>query len=454
MIDYKNILSKRAELLFNNIKDGLFSYFYLIDSEEWRKGIDTPYSYDFFNLSELLNFNNLKDSICSKESENFSKLVNNSICKESVIVFSNQERQKCYRLCLFLDSKVYETVSSIDFLENLCESFLAFYSKEIQYGNTLVDEESAKQAIYTEAASNYLSDIIFSVYGEHNKLFYRNLLSLSTQKYESSVTKGKIILGKKLGKTNLFFEESISISTNLRMARKLIQLSNDEKKGDKGDQREKTFLICDSQEILGIHYKDGNINYDEDYFIYFTNYNSFCIKKGNGEKLLDVNGGIPDFPYRENKFDVQLVDDLKQIYPSIKSEKIDKLKGVIKSIVKFQKHGAVIVIEDNADEESKRLSNISIKIKDPKGVNTNGKNINKYKTFAEIDGAILMDFDACCYSFGVILDGKHLEQEGHKERGSRYNSSKRYLEQNKKKKTKPRTMIIVMSEDGGFDILK
>lgn len=447
MKDYKKFIIERTRSFFNNIKVGLFNYIYIIDTEDLKHNRVELFSdinqNNTFALSEILSFNNVawKDYIFNEEGEDFIEQTKNSICKESIIIFSNVENNTCYRLCLFLDLTVYHTVSNIDFLESLIESFLIFYSKEIQYGDEWSDEESATQTIYTEAASNYLSDIIFSLYGEHNKLFYRNLLSLSTQKYESSETKGKIIVGIDQFKSNLLFEEKIVISENLRMARKAVQLTN-----------ENTFLICDSKCFTGIHYKTRS-KYSDSYFIEFTGYNSFKVFHGLTSAILEVNSGIPNFPRDVNEDYIRLENVIKEVNSSISNKQIQFLIKHIKSIAEYQKHGAVIAILENAKKEAKRLANISIAIKDAQNVNINSR--NKYKTFGEIDGAILMDFSAHCYSFGVILDGKHLENEKpKKERGSRFNSSLRYIEQNIKERKCKKSLVIVMSEDGGFDILK
>lgn len=433
---------KRAESLFNDINVGLFEDLYIINPKALNIRM-FPFDITLENVFALSKTWNLENEQWLNTVELAGiKLIRakkeNLKYFQSSVILSNDNNGTFYLIYLFLNPQKYDLVSNKDFLDNIIKSFLAFYSKEIQYGNNLVDEESAKQAIYTEAASNYLSDIICSIYGEHNKLFYRNLLSLSTQKYESNATKGIIIIGKKIGNANLLFEERINISENLRMARKAIQLTN-----------EKTFLICEVNSFVGLHYKNGNINYDNDYLIEFTGYNSFRLFHGKKERLLDVKLGIPCFPNTEAAEYEKLVYELKNTYPNITERQVGKLKRTVSSISKYQKHGAVIVVEENAAEEADRLKNISIKIKDPLAINTTNR--NKYKTFGEIDGAILLDFDGYCHSFGVILDGAHLNAEGNKERGSRYNSSLRYLRQNQKKS---KTLIIVMSEDGGFDILK
>lgn len=53
------------------------------------------------------------------------------------------------------------------------------------------------------------------------------------------------------------------------------------------------------------------------------------------------------------------------------------------------------------------------------------------RNVASIDGAILLDSTGICHSIGVILDGIATEK-GRSDRGARYNSAVRYVENNKK----------------------
>jgi len=65
-----------------------------------------------------------------------------------------------------------------------------------------------------------------------------------------------------------------------------------------------------------------------------------------------------------------------------------------------------------------------------------------------IDGAVLLDPDAYCYSIGVILDGKAAPGRGTSTRGARFNSAIRYVE------TSPYPCLaIVVSEDGMVDVI-
>ena len=434
-------LEKRAKNLFNNIKPELYYKMFIFDSKNY--GIDfLPCDItknNTYQISEIISFSNdnWKEFYLNQEIFDNKEQLSKLECYESPVFFDNEEDHRCYRIFLFLNLDKYETVKNTEYLDLIASRFLEFYCKELQFENNFLEEETAKSEIFTEAAEQYMSEVVYSLFGIRNYLFYRNILTLTTQKYESNITKGKILLGKEIGSKNLEFEEKINITENLRMARKAIQLTTDD-----------TFLICDSESFIGLHYKTGKIKYDMDYFIEFLGYNSFKLLR-NGETIFEVKDGVPGFPKDESEKYADFEKALFKVKPSISNTQVKLLKKHIKSIAEHQKHGTVIVILDNAAEEATRLENISIKIKNAKSVNINSR--NKYKTFGEIDGAILMDFDGHCHSFGVILDGVHLKNEGNRERGSRYNSSLRYLRQNQKKE---KTLIIVMSEDGGFDILK
>ena len=439
---YNKDINNRAATLFNDINAELFEDLYIINPKAINIRM-LPFDVtleNVFALSKTWSLENERwlNAVEIAGLKNIRNKKENLKYFQSSVILSNDNNGTFYLIYLFLNPQKYNLVNNKDFLDNIINSFLAFYSKEIQFGNNLSDKESAKQLIYTEAAANYLSEIVSIIYGNRNDLFYRNLLSLSTKKYESAVTEGKkILLGEQISESNLLFEDKINISENLRMARKALQLTN-----------ENTFIICDSIYFIGLHYKTKK-NYDNSYFIEFKGYNSFSLYKGLKEKLIDVKAGMPSFPQKKTKELEKIPAYLKSINPSLSETQIEKLKNTINSIARCQTHGAVVVIEDNAVEEAERLKNISTKIKDPVTVKSN--NGKKYRTFAEMDGAILLDFNAYCHSFGVILDGRHVQEEGNKERGSRYNSSLRYLRQNQKKS---KTLIIVMSEDGDIDILK
>ena len=74
------------------------------------------------------------------------------------------------------------------------------------------------------------------------------------------------------------------------------------------------------------------------------------------------------------------------------------------------------------------------------------------KQFASVNGAIFLDYNGNCYAFGVILDGV-AKYPGNNSRGSRYNSTKTFLEWIRKKRNyKSAVLGVVKSEDGMVDL--
>ena len=104
-------------------------------------------------------------------------------------------------------------------------------------------------------------------------------------------------------------------------------------------------------------------------------------------------------------------------------------------------HGTTIVVSENPGSEIERLGQEAVAIKpeylDPKDVARLGR----------VDGAIMMGADGKCYAFGVIIDGL-ATSSGDQSRGARFNSAIRY-----QKTSNIGTMVIVISDDGGVDLI-
>lgn len=100
----------------------------------------------------------------------------------------------------------------------------------------------------------------------------------------------------------------------------------------------------------------------------------------------------------------------------------------------------MVVFAENASDESERLKESGIRIESA----DMGKE-GLVKAVSAIDGAIICDSKGICYSIGTILDGSTSKQAD-SSRGARYNSAKRYIEQQKEKEKN--TFIVVVSEDG------
>ncbi len=128
-------------------------------------------------------------------------------------------------------------------------------------------------------------------------------------------------------------------------------------------------------------------------------------------------------------------------------------------------HGAIIIITDDDEYISKmqeldrstkaRYINEKLfnKEKIPKG--KNNKFIISISHLCDIDGAIFFNKNGELESFGTILDGIACSK-GDKSRGSRYNSTKTFIEskikENESKDNKKKYIAIVISEDGPINV--
>jgi DisA bacterial checkpoint controller nucleotide-binding len=104
-------------------------------------------------------------------------------------------------------------------------------------------------------------------------------------------------------------------------------------------------------------------------------------------------------------------------------------------------HGTMVVVTAAARAEAERLHSQATPIEPVILADDVVRHVSR------IDGALLLDPSGTCHAVGVILDGV-AAGAGDPARGARYNSAVRYLEQ-----AAAATLIVVVSEDGGIDLL-
>lgn len=174
--------------------------------------------------------------------------------------------------------------------------------------------------------------------------------------------------------------------------------------------------------------------------IIIYNGKEFCIemKKEEGklyEKMLDKHFSISN--------------------ASISLEKIKALKQLLSEAVN-QKHGTMIIISNEAEEEAKRLCECGRGIKiEPinmqkilKTDEEKGKDI--IYNFTKIDGAVFIDEDCVCHAIGVIVDGRAIENSN-QGRGARYNSGYTYVYDCVDRNI--RCLCVIVSEDTTVDVI-
>ena len=142
------------------------------------------------------------------------------------------------------------------------------------------------------------------------------------------------------------------------------------------------------------------------------------------------------------RFDKQLfyehVDQLFQVNESTAKILAKAVEAAIR-----QRHGTMLVITPNAEQETKRLGAQSTVI-DPVIAS---KDIVSH--LSSVDGAILISPQGIIYSFSVLLDGKASEN-GNPARGARYNSAIRYIDGERSRNIN--CLALIVSEDGYVDL--
>ena len=171
----------------------------------------------------------------------------------------------------------------------------------------------------------------------------------------------------------------------------------------------------------------------EYYKVKFINFMEWSLSVNNNDYLSFLNL-IPYLPSSDSDINE---DDKILLKKTFAANNIDRIMEIIGCAIK-QEHGTMVVITENAEEETQRMKDSGI------CVNKTYLSSQMIESVTSIDGAIICDPSGICYSIGVILDGK-LSQKADSSRGARYNSAIRYIEQQKEKGK--RTFIVIVSED-------
>jgi len=148
---------------------------------------------------------------------------------------------------------------------------------------------------------------------------------------------------------------------------------------------------------------------------------------------MSVTYGKPALP-RALLNSEKLGSDLSRIFPYIKTDQVNRLVSLALGLSK-QRHGAILVISDDAETEAERLAKQSTAIEPVLLTET------LLSAVAAIDGAVMIRPDGLCFAIGVILDGM-ATPAGNPARGARFNSSVRYVG------NRENCLVIIVSEDG------
>lgn len=285
--------------------------------------------------------------------------------------------------------------------------------------------QAGQKLMYTASQAGKNFDGLYGLYDACNEI--------ASMRYEGAIGLGRIIIAPKDHKNikiTLGLKTPIMLSEH-RKVRKFLELSDD-----------KSSIVSDSALIYGLGEIRGKYNPREEsmFVVDFTSHYTWELSHDNNP-LMVVSYREPRLP--EEKIDREkFYDILERTFDGIPRGKIDGLWDIAMEATK-QRHGTMLVISENAIEESERLGNQCIPI----------ESLTLSKDFihqiTSIDGAVLLDKDGICHAVGVILDGVASEK-GDASRGARYNSAIRYHEQFRKRIA---TVIVIISEDGMINLV-
>jgi hypothetical protein len=199
-------------------------------------------------------------------------------------------------------------------------------------------------------------------------------------------------------------------------------------------------IIANSQQIYGLgRLKESHNSSAQDAFIVaFIDHYHWELHCGN-QVLIRSHYAVPKLP-QEPVDKMAFLANYARLFPqSIKDDGVNLWNLLLTQI--RQKHGSMIVVAEDAASEARRLSKQGTNIKPTMLTES------LFHSVSGIDGTIIIDPSGFCHAFGIILDGEATDQCT-PSRGSRYNSSVRYVQSNG-----PRRLAIVVSDDRTVDII-
>ncbi|GAB4539142.1 MAG: diadenylate cyclase [Pleurocapsa sp.] len=319
------------------------------------------------------------------------------------------------------------------FLEAVVYKVLEESEQELQRpseGNTscLANPER----VIEDAASSLLRAIEVHV----NKWNWVDLFSfantISAERYEGAGSKGRLIICQN-NHPDISAKVKLKVPIeiyNYRGIRKLLEVSSSQ-----------MALLCDVKSVWGLGvpldtYKPSQENLFE---IRFTEHYTWELVHAENI-MLRVKYREPRLP-RERFNKRQFCDRIHRFF-HVSQATTDRLVEAVEAAVE-QRHGTMLVITPEAEQETQRLAAQSTAI-EPVMVS---KEIISH--ISSIDGAILLSPDGIVHSFGVILDGK-ATKNGSSARGARFNSAIRYVDGEKSRNVN--CLALIVSEDGYVDL--
>ncbi|MEO1672781.1 MAG: diadenylate cyclase [Cyanobacteria bacterium J06631_2] len=318
------------------------------------------------------------------------------------------------------------------FLEALIYQVLQEGEIELQSLSSGSTSLSNSERVIEDAAANLLKSVEVHInpWQRADLLSFAN--AIAAERYEGAASEGRLII---CSKDHADIAAKVKLAApikiyNYRAIRKLLEVSSNN-----------MALLCDVETVWGLGlpldtYQPSRENLFE---IRFAEHHTW--------ELVHAENIMLRVKYRQARlprarFDRDLFGDrVHQLFEVDRSTANLLVKAVETAIQ--QRHGTMLVITPEAEQETQRLAAQSTVIEPVIA----SQSIISH--LSSVDGAILLSPDGVIYSFGVILDGQ-ASKNGNSARGARYNSAIRYVDEMSSNEIN--CLALIVSEDGYVDL--
>lgn len=355
--------------------------------------------------------------------------------KQAFVAGTSNSSESVFLVCL-VEKESYHTLSSLPDKTSLVDYVwmelwgLHFASLESDEIFSLKPVPGEPELLLQLAAKRMMvkiaDDLGLGTSSEVYRLF-DYIQDLSKTSYERLSCSGLIFLGE--------LSTSVTLKSELylhqtRMARKLLEATFEDLALVVGASGIKGFTNQnDLQDAIGYSVQ---INGASNWILFYKQ-----------NVLFQIEGGYVRTPKSRNEKDrFRKVLEEKGLYRGRVFN--DIFDDIVQTLLSLN-HGSILIISEVAESEAVRLQQNALLLGEGLPLSQ-----ELTKSFAAIDGAILIDPDGLCYAFGAIMDGEAPSGYGELERGSRYNSTLRYIFTQIKSRGN-KCIALVRSDDGMSD---
>jgi hypothetical protein len=312
---------------------------------------------------------------------------------------------------------------TIAFLEG-CETYIRDRAQAAPAGLDLPHARQLVRVAATNLIARVFADLSVDV---PVGAFLDQMDAIAAATYEHAESRGRLLIqAHEIGADALQFQQPVPLA-DTRAARKLLEMSS-----------ERLALASDGDTASGLLSTDPNFVEQGSAAIDFCGRHRWELRLGH-QILVRVEAGVPDLPrpqMRREAFEATWVNTF-----GTPPADPDLVWSIVESAM-HQRHGALVVFSIEADAEARRLGGASTAITPA----LLGEAL--VKAVSSVDGAILFGVDGRCHAVGVILDGL-VTEGGRTGRGSRYNSTLRYIDTRAREGA--RAVAVIISEEGSVE---